>query len=118
MSTRLFVGNLGFRVTDEELQELFRQAGEVVSAEVVRKPMGYGFVEMKTPEEAQKAIEILKNKQFQGRTLNVDYAKVKSKEPAQAPEPVAQAVQQPQVSPAQTTQPATSGEVMVSEDSK
>jgi len=75
MSTKLYVGNLDFKVTDDQLKEHFGQAGEVVGAEVVVKPMGFGFVEMKTLADAKAAIEKLNESDFQGRRLKVELAK-------------------------------------------
>jgi len=80
MSTKLFVGNLAFQTTSEDLQELFSQAGTVESASVVEDRMtgrsrGFAFVEMSTPEEAAAAIEQLNGKEVAGRALKVNEAK-------------------------------------------
>ena len=80
MSTRLYVGNLNFRVTGEELREYFSQAGEVESASVVEerdtgRSRGFGFVEMATSEGAAAAIEQFNGKDFQGRALTVNEAR-------------------------------------------
>jgi cold-inducible RNA-binding protein len=80
MATRLYVGNLSFRVTGDELHELFSQAGEVSSANVVtdretQRSRGFGFVEMATDEGAQAAIEQFNGKDFQGRALTVNEAR-------------------------------------------
>jgi len=80
MSTKLYVGNLAFQTTSEELQELFAQAGTVESASVVEDRMtgrsrGFAFVEMATPEEATAAIEQLNGKEVGGRALKVNEAK-------------------------------------------
>ncbi|MFL6227954.1 MAG: RNA recognition motif domain-containing protein [Pyrinomonadaceae bacterium] len=80
MATRLYVGNLSFRVTGDELHELFSQAGEVSSANVVtdretQRSRGFGFVEMATDEGAQAAIEQFNGKDFQGRNLTVNEAR-------------------------------------------
>ncbi len=74
----LFVGNLAFRATRQELAELFAAHGEVVNARIVldrktRKPRGYGFVEMRAADAA-KAIEALDGTEFHGRILNVSPA--------------------------------------------
>jgi RNA recognition motif-containing protein len=80
MSTRLYIGNLSFRTTSDELQELFSQAGEVESATVVEdretgRSRGFGFVEMTTQEGAAAAIEQFNGKEFGGRTLTVNEAR-------------------------------------------
>ena len=80
MSTKLYVGNLAFQTTSEELQELFAQAGTVESASVVEDRMtgrsrGFAFVEMSTPEEAASAIEQFNGKEVGGRALKVNEAK-------------------------------------------
>lgn len=80
MSTKLYVGNLAFQTTSEELQELFAQAGTVESASVVEDRMtgrsrGFAFVEMSTPEEAAAAIEQMNGREVGGRALKVNEAK-------------------------------------------
>src|SRR5919107_2220245 len=80
MATRLYVGNLPFRVTGEDLQELFAAAGEVESASGVEdretgRSRGFGFVEMATQEGATAAVEQLNGKEFNGRTLTVNEAR-------------------------------------------
>lgn len=86
MSTNLYVGNLSFRTTDDDLAQLFGQFGQVVSAKVIidretNRPRGFGFVEMAQAEEAQKAIEGLDQKDFMGRTLKVNLAKPREDRP-------------------------------------
>ena len=80
MSTRLYVGNLNFRTTGDELRELFSQAGEVENATVVEdrdtgRSRGFGFVEMATAEGAAAAIAQFNGKEFGGRTLTVNEAR-------------------------------------------
>ena len=80
MGTKLYVGNLAFQTTSEDLQELFSQAGTVESASVVEDRMtgrsrGFAFVEMCTPEEATAAIEQMNGKEVGGRALKVNEAK-------------------------------------------
>jgi RNA recognition motif-containing protein len=80
MSTKLYVGNLAFQTTSEELQELFAQAGTVESASVVEDRMtgrsrGFAFVEMATKEEAAAAIDQFNGKEVGGRALKVNEAK-------------------------------------------
>jgi RNA recognition motif-containing protein len=80
MSTKLYVGNLAFQTTSEELQQLFAGAGTVESASVVEDRMtgrsrGFAFVEMSTKEEAAAAIEQMNGKEVGGRALKVNEAK-------------------------------------------
>jgi len=71
---RLFVGNLNWAVDSEKLRELFSQYGTVVSVRVL-EGKGFGFVEMSSPEEAEKARSGLKGMDLMGRPLNVEEAK-------------------------------------------
>ena len=80
MGTKLYVGNLSFRTTSEELREAFGAAGTVESASVIEdrdtgRSRGFAFVEMATPEEAAAAIEQFNGKDFGGRNLTVNEAK-------------------------------------------
>ena len=80
MSMKLYVGNLAFQTTSQELQELFAQAGTVESAAVVEdrdtgRSRGFGFVEMSTKEEATSAIDQFNGKELGGRALKVNEAK-------------------------------------------
>jgi cold-inducible RNA-binding protein len=80
MSTKLYVGNLAFQTTSQELQQLFAGAGTVESASVVEDRMtgrsrGFAFVEMSTKEEAAAAIEQMNGKEVGGRALKVNEAK-------------------------------------------
>jgi cold-inducible RNA-binding protein len=80
VATKLFVGNLSFNATSEELEELFSQAGTVASANVITdkftgKSRGFGFVEMGSNQEAQTAIERFNGHELQGRALTVNEAK-------------------------------------------
>ena len=80
MATKLYVGNLSFRTTGEDLREAFSAAGTVESATVIEdrdsgRSRGFGFVEMATPEEAAVAIEQFNGKDFGGRSLTVNEAK-------------------------------------------
>ena len=80
MSDKLFVGNLDFKVTENDLQDAFAAYGTVVEANLVTdrttgRPRGFAFVTMSSPEEAQKAIEGLNGKEFSGRTLSVNVAR-------------------------------------------
>ncbi len=80
MAMKLYVGNLSFQTTSEELQQLFSQAGTVESAAVVEdrdtgRSRGFGFVEMATKEEGEKAIEQFNGTDMNGRNLNVNEAR-------------------------------------------
>src|SRR5919201_20702 len=80
MATKLYVGNLPFQTTSDDLREHFAQAGNVESAQVVEDRMtgrsrGFGFVEMATPEEAAAAIEQFNGKEIDGRNLTVNEAR-------------------------------------------
>ena len=80
MSTKLYVGNLAFQTTNQELEQLFGQAGTVQSASVVEdrdtgRSRGFAFVEMSSEEEATSAIEQLNGKELGGRALKVNEAK-------------------------------------------
>src|SRR5947208_15688901 len=80
MSTKLYVGNLAFQTTSQELQELFAQAGTIESASVVEdrdtgRSRGFAFVEMSTKEEATAAIDQFNGKELSGRALKVNEAK-------------------------------------------
>lgn len=80
MTMKLYVGNLAFQTTGEDLQQLFSQAGTVQSASVVEdretgRSRGFGFVEMSTKEEGQAAIQQFNGKDVSGRNLNVNEAK-------------------------------------------
>src|SRR5882724_4790720 len=80
MGTKLYVGNLSFRTTSEELREAFSAVGTVESASVIEdretgRSRGFAFVEMSTPEEAAAAIEQFNGKDFGGRNLTVNEAK-------------------------------------------
>jgi cold-inducible RNA-binding protein len=86
MENKLFVGSLPWSTTSEELRELFAQAGTVESADVIFDKMsgrskGFGFVVMATNEEAQKAIEMFHEKEFNGRNLVVNVARPKEDRP-------------------------------------
>lgn len=80
MSMKLYVGNLAFATSSQDLQELFAQAGTVESASVVEdrdtgRSRGFGFVEMASKEEGAAAISQFNGKEVNGRALNVNEAK-------------------------------------------
>lgn len=79
-SKKLFVGNLPFSVDDNQLRGLFEQTGTVESATVITdkysgRSKGFGFVEMSSLEEAQKAIDTFNGYELEGRKLNVNEAR-------------------------------------------
>ncbi len=76
MKARLFVGNLDYSVTDQELHDLFSKWGKVSEA-VVIEGKGFGFVQMSTPKEAEEAKNGLNGTEFKGRVLKVAEAKPK-----------------------------------------
>ena len=73
-SSNMYVGNLSYSVTSEDLRELFSNYGNVKDAKVIGD-RGFGFVEMETVEEAEKAIEALNETEHEGRTIKVNEAK-------------------------------------------
>ena len=77
---RIYIGNLPYRTTNEELREAFEQYGEVVDTHVAmdretNRSRGFGFVEMPDSAEGQAAIEAMNGKEWQGRTLKVSEAR-------------------------------------------
>jgi cold-inducible RNA-binding protein len=82
MEKKLYVGNISFKATEEELRELFSKVGEVESVKIITdmhtgNPKGFGFVEMATSEDASKAIEALNGTTFMDRILAVNEARPK-----------------------------------------
>ena len=80
MGTKLFVGNLSYGTTSADLETHFRQIGETTSAQVITdresgRSRGFGFVEMASNDDAQRAIRELDGKELQGRTINVSEAR-------------------------------------------
>jgi cold-inducible RNA-binding protein len=83
MSRKLYVGNLPFNTTEQDLQNLFAGAGNVETVNVVRdtatgRARGFAFVEMASDEEAQQAISMLNAHDFGGRNLTVNEARPKT----------------------------------------
>lgn len=72
--SKLYVGNIIYSATDTQLRELFSSHGEVKEVTII-PGKGFGFVEMATPEEAEKAREALNGTQWEGRTIRVDEAR-------------------------------------------
>jgi cold-inducible RNA-binding protein len=82
MNTKLFVGNLSFNTTENDLQDAFAAHGTVTEANLVMdrmsgRPRGFGFVTMSTEEEAQKAISALNGASIDGRAVTVNVARPK-----------------------------------------
>ncbi|HKX60722.1 MAG TPA: RNA-binding protein [Verrucomicrobiae bacterium] len=80
MSNKLFVGNLSFDITENDLQDAFAAHGTVLEANLMLdrvsgRPRGFGFVTMSTPEEAQNAIAALNGRDLGGRALTVNVAR-------------------------------------------
>ena len=87
MSNKLFVGNLSFDITENDLQDAFAAHGTVTETNLMMdrttgRPRGFGFVTMNSPEEAQKAIAALNGSQLGGRALTVNVAKPREERPA------------------------------------
>jgi RNA recognition motif-containing protein len=83
MPQKLFVGGLSYNTTTEELRELFTQVGSVVSADIATdrfsgRSRGFGFVEMESEEDAQRAIEQLNGREVAGRRLSVEISRPKT----------------------------------------
>jgi len=86
MAKRLYVGSLSYDTTDESLKALFAQYGEVTSAAIIMDKMsgrskGFGFIEMSSDEEAQKAIDALNGTDFEGRKIIVNEARPMEERP-------------------------------------
>ena len=86
MATKLYVGGVAYRTTDQGLQDAFAQAGTVVSARIIMDRMtnrtrGFGFVEMENDEDAKKAIEMWHGKELDGRELIVNEARPMEERP-------------------------------------
>src|SRR3989454_11864838 len=86
MSAKLFVGNLSFNITENDLQDAFAKHGTVVEVNLMMdratgRARGFGFITMSTPEEAQKAIEAMNGAQLDGRALTVNVARPREERP-------------------------------------
>lgn len=80
MSKKLYVGNLSFQANDQDLEDLFNQFGDVVSARIITdrdsgRSRGFAFVEMSDDNAAQSAIDELNDKDFMGRNISVNIAR-------------------------------------------
>ena len=86
METKLYVGNLSYSTIEIDIEELFAQAGTVSKCELVldkftSRSRGFAFVEMSTPEEAQKCVDMFNDMEFQGRNLRVNIARPREDRP-------------------------------------
>lgn len=86
MTVNIYVGNLSYRVNDDELRNFFEQFGEVSSAKVVMdretgRSRGFGFVEMANDDEGKVAVEKANEKELQGRQLKVNEARPREEKP-------------------------------------
>ena len=84
---KLYVGNLAYTVTEDQLKEMFSGAGEVASAIVITdkfsgRSKGFGFVEMAKDEDAKKAVTMFDKKDLEGRAINVSEARPREERPA------------------------------------
>ncbi len=80
MESKLYVGNLSYNVSEDALRELFSQAGEIKELSLImdrdtRRPKGFGFVEMATQVDAEKAIQMFNDYEMDGRKLAVNIAR-------------------------------------------
>lgn len=86
MGTRLYIGNLAFTTTEDQLKDIFSECGEVLSCNLITdkftgKSRGFGFVEMASQEAAQKAVSELDGKDVDGRRLKVNEARPREERP-------------------------------------
>jgi RNA recognition motif-containing protein len=89
MSTKLFVGNLSFNATQNQLQDLFGAHGTVLDVDIIKdkfsgRPRGFGFVTMETKEAADAAIQAINGKEIDGRALTVNEARPREERPPRA----------------------------------
>jgi RNA recognition motif-containing protein len=90
MATKLYVGNLPFKVREEDLQTLFQQAGTVETVNIIRDKIsgqsrGFAFVEMASAEDAQKAIEMFNGHSMENREIIVNEARPQAPRPPRGP---------------------------------
>jgi len=86
MNNKLFVGNLSFNTTENDLQDAFAAHGTVTETNLMvdrmtNRPRGFAFVTMSSPEEAQKAIDAMNGKELDGRALTVNIARPREERP-------------------------------------
>ena len=90
MGAKLYVGNLSYQATEKEINDLFATAGTVASVKIITdgqtgRPRGFGFVEMGSSEEAQKAIEMFNGHHLENREIVVNEARPQTPRPARGP---------------------------------
>jgi cold-inducible RNA-binding protein len=95
MTSKLYVGNLPFSTTAQELQDLFAQAGDVAGVDLIfdkfsGRSRGFAFVSMATPEDAGKVMEKFNGFSMEGRSLTVNEARAKEERPPRGFEPVSE----------------------------
>jgi cold-inducible RNA-binding protein len=86
MEKKLFVGNISFNTQEKDLENLFKEAGEVVSCVIIKdkfsgRSKGFGFVEMGSEADAKKAVDALNNKELDGRPITVNEARPQEDRP-------------------------------------
>jgi RNA recognition motif-containing protein len=89
MNTKLFVGNVSFNATENDLRDAFAQFGTVTEVNLMldratNRPRGFAFVTMSTPEEARNAIQGMNGKELDGRALTVNEARAKEDRPSRS----------------------------------
>ncbi len=87
MESKLYVGNLSYNVAEDELRQLFSQAGEIKEVTMIldrdtRRPKGFGFVEFMTQADAEKAIQMFNDYELDGRRLTVNMARPREERPS------------------------------------
>lgn len=95
MTSKLYVGNLPFSTTAQELQDLFAQVGDVAGVDLIfdkfsGRSRGFAFVSMSTPDDASKVMEKFNGFSIEGRNLTVNEARAKEERPPRGFEPVAE----------------------------
>jgi RNA recognition motif-containing protein len=80
MTVQIYVGNLNYRMTEDSLQKMFEKYGEVVSAKIIMdkysgRSKGFGFVEMASKDDGEKAIQELNESEVEGRNIRVNFAR-------------------------------------------
>jgi len=79
---KLYVGNLSYSATEDQLRDLFSQHGSITDLVIIKdnqtdRSKGFGFVEFSSPDEARKAVDSLNGQEFEGRTLKINVARQK-----------------------------------------
>ncbi len=87
MESKLYVGNLPYTVSEDDLRELFAQAGEVKEVTLIKdrdthRPKGFGFVEMMNQADAEKAIQMFNDQEMDGRRMTVNIARPREERPS------------------------------------